>query len=145
MGVSLISNPPYNMKWQIPQLAGFMPQYMGYTIPPKNKKSSALTDRGRKLRGTTSVYLYFTVEASQRLTTLFAVSGEPVLPYCYFKKATPGGISADFPTALHQPAALCGKITEPYLVSSSRLFDYGCTLTLLVVKVNRNFQKNSLF
>ena len=41
MGVSLISNPPYNMKWQVPQLAGFMPQYMGYTIPPKNNANYA--------------------------------------------------------------------------------------------------------
>ena len=34
MGVSLISNPPYNMRWKVPQLAGFLPQYAGYTIPP---------------------------------------------------------------------------------------------------------------
>ena len=41
MGVSLISNPPYNMSWQVPQLAGFMPQYMGYAIPPKNNANYA--------------------------------------------------------------------------------------------------------
>lgn len=41
MGVSLISNPPYNMAWQIPELANFMPQYMGYTVPPKNNANYA--------------------------------------------------------------------------------------------------------
>lgn len=41
MGVSLISNPPYNMKWAIPDLAGFMPQYMGYPLPPKNNANYA--------------------------------------------------------------------------------------------------------
>lgn len=35
MGVSLISNPPYNLKWKHPQLAGFMPQYMGWEMPPE--------------------------------------------------------------------------------------------------------------
>lgn len=41
MGVSLISNPPYNMPWHVPSLAGFMPQYMGYTVPPKNNANYA--------------------------------------------------------------------------------------------------------
>lgn len=41
MGVSLVSNPPYNMKWSIPGLAGFMPQYSGHTIPPKNNANYA--------------------------------------------------------------------------------------------------------
>lgn len=41
MGVSLISNPPYNMPWQVPSLAGFMPQYMGYTVPPKSNSNYA--------------------------------------------------------------------------------------------------------
>lgn len=35
MGVSLISNPPYNLKLKHPQLAGFMPQYMGWEMPPE--------------------------------------------------------------------------------------------------------------
>ena len=34
MGVSLISNPPYNLRWKHPQLAKFMPQYMGWELPP---------------------------------------------------------------------------------------------------------------
>ena len=41
MGVSLISNPPYNMSWKIPELAGFMPQYMGFALPPKNNANYA--------------------------------------------------------------------------------------------------------
>lgn len=41
MGTSLISNPPYNMPWAIPQMASFIPQYMGYTIPPKNNANYA--------------------------------------------------------------------------------------------------------
>ena len=46
------------------------------------------------------VYQCLTALTSQRQTTLFAISGEPVLPYCYFRKATPGGISAGFPGCL---------------------------------------------
>lgn len=41
MGVSLVSNPPYNMKWSVPELTGLMPQYSGYTIPPKNNANYA--------------------------------------------------------------------------------------------------------
>lgn len=41
MGVSLVSNPPYNMPWTPPALAGFMPQYTGYTIPPKSNANFA--------------------------------------------------------------------------------------------------------
>lgn len=41
MGVSLISNPPYNMRWKVPQLAGFLPQYAGYTIPPDSNANMA--------------------------------------------------------------------------------------------------------
>lgn len=41
MGISLVSNPPYNMAWKIPNLAGFMPQYMGYPTPPKNNANYA--------------------------------------------------------------------------------------------------------
>lgn len=41
MGTSLISNPPYNMKWKQPGLAGFMPQYQGYEIPPESNANYA--------------------------------------------------------------------------------------------------------
>lgn len=41
MGVSLVSNPPYNMAWIPPVLAGFMPQYSGFQLPPKNNANYA--------------------------------------------------------------------------------------------------------
>ena len=41
MGTSLISNPPYNMRWKPPELAGFLPQYMGYEIPPASNANMA--------------------------------------------------------------------------------------------------------
>ena len=41
MGISLISNPPYNMRWKPPELARFLPQYMGYEIPPASNANMA--------------------------------------------------------------------------------------------------------
>lgn len=41
MGISLISNPPYNLRWKVPDLAGFMPQYAGYEIPPASNANMA--------------------------------------------------------------------------------------------------------
>ena len=41
MGISLISNPPYNMKWKHPELAGFLPQYSGYDLPPESNANMA--------------------------------------------------------------------------------------------------------
>lgn len=41
MGTSLIANPPYNLKWNPPVLAGFMRRYSGYTIPPKQNANFA--------------------------------------------------------------------------------------------------------
>ena len=41
MEVSLVSNPPYNLKWNIPPLAGFMPHFQGWTIPPKSNANYA--------------------------------------------------------------------------------------------------------
>lgn len=41
MGTSLISNPPYNMRWTPPELAGFLPQYTGYEIPPASNANMA--------------------------------------------------------------------------------------------------------
>lgn len=57
MGVSLISNPPYNMQWEIPQLAGFMPQYMGYAIPPKNNANYAFILTALKMIDGKAVFL----------------------------------------------------------------------------------------
>ena len=41
MAISLISNPPYNLRWKAPQLAGFLPQYVGYEIPPDSNANMA--------------------------------------------------------------------------------------------------------
>ena len=41
MAISLISNPPYNMRWKAPQLAAFLPQYTGYEIPPDSNANMA--------------------------------------------------------------------------------------------------------
>ena len=77
------------------------------------KTPSIPTDRGRKIRGTTSNSAFSHEKCphgvQQRLSLYRA---NPVLPYfCVsnFRKATPGGISVLFPTALHQPAALWGR------------------------------------
>ena len=66
-------------------------------------------DRGRKLRGTTSGSLSLHNESLTASNNAFAISGVPVFPYCNFRKATPGGISVVFSTALHQTAALWRK------------------------------------
>lgn len=41
MGNSLISNPPYNLKWKHPQLANFIPQYVGWHLPPESNANFA--------------------------------------------------------------------------------------------------------
>ena len=41
MGVSLITNPPYNLRWKPPELAGFLPQYAGYETPPESNANMA--------------------------------------------------------------------------------------------------------
>lgn len=41
MGNSLISNPPYNLKWKHPQLASFIPQYVGWHLPPESNANFA--------------------------------------------------------------------------------------------------------
>lgn len=46
MGVSLISNPPYNLRWQHPELSGFLPQYVGYEMPPESNANMAFVLSG---------------------------------------------------------------------------------------------------
>lgn len=41
MGISLISNPPYNLRHKLPELAGFMPRYTGWTLPPESNANYA--------------------------------------------------------------------------------------------------------
>lgn len=41
MGSVLLSNPPYNLKWEPPSMAGFDQRFMGYGIPPKGNANYA--------------------------------------------------------------------------------------------------------
>lgn len=38
---SAISNPPYNIKWEYPPLAQMLPEYQGWTLPPKSNANYA--------------------------------------------------------------------------------------------------------
>ena len=38
---SVISNPPYNIKWEYPPLAQMLPEYQGWTLPPKSNANYA--------------------------------------------------------------------------------------------------------
>lgn len=58
MGISLISNPPYNMRWKPPALAGFMPQYAGYEIPPEQNANYAFILSGLELTESRAVFLF---------------------------------------------------------------------------------------
>lgn len=41
MGISLISNPPYNMKWQLPPLASTQSRFADYDLPPESNSNYA--------------------------------------------------------------------------------------------------------
>lgn len=57
MGSSLISNPPYNMRWEPPQLASFLPQYSGWTVPPKSNANLAFVLSGLQQIDERAVFL----------------------------------------------------------------------------------------
>lgn len=57
MAVSLLSNPPYNMPWKVPELASFLPQYMGYQIPPENNANLAFVLSGLAIMDNKAVFL----------------------------------------------------------------------------------------
>ena len=57
MVTSLISNPPYNLKWEPPALAGFMDVYSGYTIPPKQNANYAFVLSGLNMVNDRAVFL----------------------------------------------------------------------------------------
>lgn len=57
MGISLISNPPYNMRWEPPELAGFLPQYSGWPLPPKSNANLAFVLSGLKQIEDRAVFL----------------------------------------------------------------------------------------
>lgn len=54
---NLIANPPYNMRWEPPVLAGFMSKYSGYTIPPEQNANYAFILSGLELSDSRSVFL----------------------------------------------------------------------------------------
>ena len=54
---NLITNPPYNMRWKPPALAGFMPKYSGYTIPPEQNANYAFILSGLGLADSRAVFL----------------------------------------------------------------------------------------
>ena len=54
---NLIANPPYNMRWEPPALAGFIPKYSGYTIPPKQNANYAFILSGLELADSRAVFL----------------------------------------------------------------------------------------
>ena len=41
LGTSLVSNPPYNMKWSAPLFAQMQPRFAGYAVPPDNNANFA--------------------------------------------------------------------------------------------------------
>lgn len=43
---ALVSNPPYNMPWEIPQMIGFIPGYYGFATPPKGNANYAFIIQG---------------------------------------------------------------------------------------------------
>lgn len=57
LGTSLISNPPYNMRWEPPELAGFLPQYAGWPIPPRSNANFAFVLSGLNMIDEKAVFL----------------------------------------------------------------------------------------
>ena len=69
-----------------------------------------------------------TVLPSRRQATAPAISGEPVFPYCTFRKAAPGGIWARCTAASHHPATLLNTL-RTYFFPSTRSYEAVCILT----------------
>lgn len=57
MGVSLVSNPPYNMTWDVPALARFMDQYSGWELPPKTNANYAFIETGLSMVDNKAVFI----------------------------------------------------------------------------------------
>lgn len=57
MGTSLVSNPPYNLKWEVPALAGFMTQYSGWRIAPKQNANYAFIQTGLSFADDKAVFI----------------------------------------------------------------------------------------
>ena len=57
MGTSLISNPPFNMKWDPPELAHLLPYLTGYPVPPKSCANFAFILKGLELADSKGVFI----------------------------------------------------------------------------------------
>ena len=57
MARSLVSNPPYNMRWKHPMLAGMMHQYAGFPMPPESNANLAFVLNGLYLADDKIVFL----------------------------------------------------------------------------------------
>lgn len=57
MATSLISNPPYNMKHKLPDLAAFMSRYAGYALPPESNANYAFILSGLNMIDDKAVFL----------------------------------------------------------------------------------------
>lgn len=55
LGKSLLSNPPYNLRWKHPPLVAFLPQFIGWPIPPEGNANYAFILSG--LVADTAVFL----------------------------------------------------------------------------------------
>ena len=49
MGKSLVSNPPYNLKWTIPLFAQIQPRFSNFNVPPENNANFAFILTGLDL------------------------------------------------------------------------------------------------
>lgn len=57
MRQSLISNPPYNMKWKHPDLMNMLPQYIGWDNPPESNANFAFILTALSMITDTAVFL----------------------------------------------------------------------------------------
>lgn len=57
MRQSLISNPPYNMKWKHPELINMLPQYIGWHNPPESNANFAFILTALSMITDTAVFL----------------------------------------------------------------------------------------
>lgn len=57
MAVSLVTNPPYNLRWKHPALAGFIDKYAGYVLPPEQNANYAFVLSGLNMVDDRAIYL----------------------------------------------------------------------------------------
>ena len=57
MARSLVSNPPYNLRWKRPMLSGMLPQYAGVPMPPESNANLAFVLNGLYLADGKIVFL----------------------------------------------------------------------------------------